>query len=231
MTFRFAMTGALLTLAAPAAAQVYSPDTDCTHYLTVQTADCVVEHHLTCPAQPGHRWRVDFGPEGPIFQSLIDADAQWIESTVLPGGARTVTEMPITDAASITGLLATGEDRFEFFERLPNGRLVRVEGFDILTGESLVIDGEPLLRTRFAYTITDESGRVTYSSEGQEYVSRRHQRFFSGQRVTQGSAGEVALDTRPVSFAYPGEADFLTIAPDHGCTPLMSALSDRGHQG
>lgn len=228
---RFALTGALLGLAAPAAAQGYSPDANCVHYLTVQTLDCVVQHHLTCPANPGHRWRVDFGPNGPEFQTKIDAEAQWLESSTLPDQARTVTALPVADPASITALLAQGEDRFDFIEVMPGGQRVRVQGFDALTGSSEVINGEPLLRTRFSYTITNEAGVVTYSSTGQEYLSLRHRRFFAGQRVITTASGEVALDTRPVSFAYPGDADFLTTEPEHGCTPLMSALPVRGALG
>lgn len=198
---------------------------ECTPYLTVQRRDCVVEHHYTCPSVPGHRWRIDFDDEpGALFVSEIDAEAGWVSSQEFPPEGAVTRLLPGSpDAPSISTLLDTGEDHYTFSE-IRDGRIVRIEGHDRLTGERVEIDGEPLLRTEYAYRMYSAEGLLEDDVAGHEFVSARHRRFFSGLRTWHAPEGDFTRDSTPVEFAYPGEPGFLAQDPIHGCGAMISAL-------
>jgi hypothetical protein len=214
-------------LAAPAglAAQEFAVPAGCTAFLTVQHRDCIVSHHYTCQAVPGHSWRVDMDGDGITFVSRIDADAQWIESE--DGDGVTVTLQPMRNPISLDNLLATGFDDYDFEQIDPFGTRIRVQGFDRLTGGQVVIDGEELRTSEFAWTMRSEDGAVFLSAEGSEYVSVRHRQFFSrkSELRLEGVDRPILRDHSPVAFIGPGAPGFLSTSPMQGCATEMAALA------
>ncbi len=223
---RLAAGVALILLAGTAArAQDGLLPSDCTAYLTVQRRDCVVEHHYTCAATPGHRWRVDYDDEdGARFISETDAEGRWIWSQDVPPEGVEARLLPdATDHASIGTLLATGEDSYAFRQRRST-RIESVEGFDRLTGVQVEIDGEALLVTEYGYRVHSADGMLLADVSGSEFVSARHRRFFSGTRTWHSDDGDQTVDSTPVEFVYPGESGFLSEQPRFGCYVLTSGI-------
>lgn len=220
---------AVVLFASPAAAQVqgglFTPPEGCETYLTVQSRSCNVSNHFICPQiDPDHKFRTDFGEAGPFFTSHIDGDAQWIESGPPEAPSRTRTVAPITDPGSVSELIETGVDSFDFYQYSEEDGRYRVTGFDRIMGE-VEIDGEPLFRTEFEMTRRDANGRVIEQVRGNEYVSARHKRFFSGfaTDITEDARATNARDRSPVEFIYPDEPGFRGTYPRYDCD-LMSAL-------
>ena len=221
--------GLMLSLiAGTALAQGVSVPPDCTAYLTVQNRDCTVEHHYLCPSAAGPRLRIDFGQDGPFYMASTDEEGRWMWSQVLPDGEVSRFVDDTDEPVSLTQLLATGENRYSFRETR-DGMAIRVTGYDRLTGERAIIDGEELLSTEYAYRMSTPDGQDLVSVSGHEYVSARHRRFFSGVRqFTDPDGQQVTRDSRPVDFVYPGEPGFLGEVPQHGCGALMSSLAQAG---
>jgi hypothetical protein len=199
----------------------FYPPEGCTGVVTVQTRGCVVNNIYTCEAdQPGDSWRMMFNQDGPVFLSKIDRETQWLESYDLFPTRREVLRQPAPDPASLTELLETGIDTFDFTQTSEQ-RVTRIVGFDRLTGEDVVIDGEPLLGTEFSVRYEDSLGgnlKVT----GREFVSVRHRRFISGVS-TLNSGGEVEeRDRTPIDFIYPGEPGFFSKTPEYECEASLA---------
>jgi hypothetical protein len=224
---RAAALAAALVLPAglAAAADLFQPPAGCAAFLTVQHRDCIVTHHYTCEAAPGHRWRVDLDGDGIVFVSRIDAEAQWIESE--DGDGVTFTLLPARNPISIGNLLATGFDDYDFEQIDPFGNRIRVQGFDRLTGGQVMIGGEVLLNSEFSWTMTTEDGAVFLSARGSEYVSVRHGQFFSrkSEWLVAGQDAPFFRDHGPVAFFEPGAPGFLALSPTQGCTLDMAALA------
>lgn len=206
---------------------LFTPPEGCNAYLTVQSRSCVVTNHFVCPLiDPDHKFRTDFGEAGPFYTSRIDADAQWINSGPPSAPQQTRTAEPITDPGSVTELIDTGIDSFDFYQTSPDDGRTRVTGYDRIIDE-VVIDGERLFRTEFELTRRDETGRVIEHVVGREYVSDRHRRFFAGYAADLVDGAERnARDLSPVEFFYPGEPGFGATYPRYDCD-LMSALWHR----
>ena len=198
----------------------FYPPAGCTAQLTIQSRSCQVDNIWTCDAHPGHSWRMEFQVNGPTFVSRIDAETQWIESFDLFPTSRRELALPADDPASLTELLATGIDSYDFTLRTPSGP-VRVVGFDRLTGEEVVIDDEPLLVTQFSARHETTSG-TTLELEGTEYVSVRHRRFIAGSYSGTSQAGPFEDDQTPVDFIYPGEPGFFTKTPLYDCEASLA---------
>ena len=218
----------LLVLGSAANAGEFAAPEGCETQFTVQLRGCVVSHHYTCTATPGDRWRAEFDEDGPFYVSRIDAEAQWLEATTLRTGIATRVELPARDAASVSRLLETGYDDYDFVEQGSDGQGLQIVGHDRLTGEAVTIDGEPLLRTEFAYRILSASGSELARVEGREFVSEQHRRFFGGERVVHGQQGDQLRNSTPVEFHYPGERGFLSTTPLHDCGAMMSGLPQAG---
>ena len=79
---------ALLTLPAlPAAAANFTPPQGCKLEVTVQNRGCTVSQHYRCSSDaPGDQWVTYFTPDGPTYQSRIDRESSWMESTDLTTG-------------------------------------------------------------------------------------------------------------------------------------------------
>ncbi|WP_299728088.1 hypothetical protein [uncultured Tateyamaria sp.] len=211
-------------LATPAVAQDGSrfyPPEGCTPELTVQSRGCSVSNIYICSVdQPGENWRIEFDVDGPTFLSKIDSETQWLESYDLFPTYREVLVQPATDPASLTELLETGTDSYDFTQHGDSGP-VRVVGYDRLTGEEVVIDGEPLLVTEFSARHETTDG-VVLEITGNEYVSVRHRRFISGTYSGTGINGTFENDGTPVDFIYPGEPGFFTKTPLYDCESSLA---------
>lgn len=218
----------MVPVGARAQAELFQPPEGCLAYLTVQHRSCRVEHHYTCADTGQDRWRVVYTGDGPIYLSRIDSEAQWIASRVLPGGGDTETLFPARDPASMTTLLETGEDDFDFEQRRPDGRVERVVGSDRITGPEVVIDGEALLPTAFDVTFYDRAGGIIGTYSGNEFVSATHRRFFAGRGTSNFGGVETSFDRSPREFIYPGAPGFLSVDPVYDCGMMMSRLEVRG---
>lgn len=211
-------------LTAPALAQDdddrFAPPEGCTAQLTIQSRSCQVDNIWTCDANPGHSWRMEFQADGPTFLSRIDSETQWIESFYLFPNQRRELVQPSDDPASLTELLETGIDSYDFTLRTPSGP-VRIVGFDRLTGDSVVIDGEPLLVTEFVARHETTSGTVL-ELQGNEYVSVKHRRFVAGTYSGSGENGAFDIDQSPVDFIYPGEPGFFSKTPLYDCEASLA---------
>ena len=224
----------LLLLAPPAAAQTtFALPQGCEGLVTIQKRSCSVTNLFTCAADPeGYQRRVDFDEQGMTYAGTIDAETQWIESwQPLAGVTETLAEGPV-DPASLTGLLATGTDTFDFQTlSQPGGYVTIFRGQDRLIGETVVIDGVTLDRTEFAVSAYDEAGNELWRTWGNEYVQRDWRTFIAGTRTNRTPDEEWTSDNSPVEFIFPGEAGFLSSTPRHDCGAMLSmapGLTDGG---
>ncbi|MBN7786455.1 hypothetical protein JYP51_16125 [Ponticoccus gilvus] len=212
---------------APAlAGALFEPPAGCAVYLTTQNRGCRVVNHYSCPAvHPDHRWSHRFVPGSGAWVSRIDGDAQWVESgpEAEPDWMRT--QWPVEDSGSVSELIETGVDAYDFIQRSRSGITERVSGFDKVIGE-VVVDGEPLLRTQFEATYRDVNGSVTRQVRGEEYVSAKHGRFFGDRLIEMRDGREIARHSRgPVEFVYPGEEGFRSLDPQYDCD-VISGMPD-----
>ncbi len=197
----------------------------CTAYLTVQSHSCTVSHHFTCEDDPeGWQRRIDLDEEGMVYFGAIDAETQWLESYHMLSGHSERLEAAQADPASLSTLLATGIDTWDFRTLSEEAGTTRYVGQDQLTGEHEVIDDVPLEVTEFAITAYDEDGTEIWRSEGREYISREWRMFLSGVSTITVGDETWTSDDRPVDFIFPGEAGFLSPVPLRDCGALMSAL-------
>ncbi len=216
----------LMAWTAPAAAQQFQPPEGCTGYLTVQSRTCMVSNHWTCEGDaPGDNWRVSIGPNGPTFVSRINREAEWVESyTLFP--VRRSNLVSSADPMSMTELLANGVDTYDFIVTREDST-EQVTGFDRVIGTPIEIDGEPLLQTAYAAKATAPDGEVLWEREGNEYISERHRKFFSGYGSSIRDGEKVPYDFRPVEFVYPGEEGFFASRPKYDCDSISAGLEPR----
>lgn len=215
---------ALLVLAAlPAGAGTFRPPAGCEVYLTVQSRSCKVSNHYRCAADPpGDQWRADFGVNGLYFVSRIDAETQWVESHQSDGTTDRL-EPGAADPASFTELLATGRDTFDFATVTDTGLRETIRGSDRLTGESVVIDGVTLRRTKYEIRATRDDGSLIWRGRGNEYVHPEWRIFLSGTGMVDLGEGWLPQDFSPVDFAFPGEPGFLTTTPLYDCEAMTAS--------
>lgn len=210
-------------------AGTFTPPKGCTAYLTVQMKSCEVSHFWTCEGDPeGNHWIMSIDGEGPAFLQYLDREFRWLQS--YPQGMNLSRELVEgeADANSLTQLLETRRDDFDFKQRvLQSGKEIAMEhitGYDRLNGTRVTIDGEPLLVTEFEIYVQADDGSAVVRTTGNQFVSERFRLFFQG-RETETSGGEsFYYDDTPVLFSEPGEAGFLIDRPEFGCDAMMSGL-------
>ncbi len=206
-------------LAAPVAAQTFEPPEGCEGFLTVQQRGCMLSNHYVCEQDPeGHQWRVDFAEAGPIFASRINSETEWVESIGLITRTRTLLEADPEDPASLTELLETGIDTYDFVTVTNEDERTRYRGADVLTGEAIEIDGHELLVMEYT-TEVDEADGTRARQEGINYVSAEYRMFLPGTSAVQnedGSMGPVR-DNTPVQLITPGQEGFFATAPIYDC--------------
>lgn len=210
---------------ADAGPRIFQLPAGCTAYLTVQSRDCTVDHHFTCSEDaPGVQRRVSLDESGMTYLGSIDAETQWLESFhPLSSHAERLEDQP-ADRASFSGLLATGEDSYDFRTLSDEIGTTRYVGRDSLTGRTVTIDGITLDETAYEIEALDEAGDVLWSSRGNEYISRDWQMFLSGTSRISTPSDSYDRDGTPVEFIFPGEPGFQSINPKHGCGATLSSL-------
>lgn len=221
-----ALAGALALVAPVAAAQEFEPPEGCELFLTVQMQGCLVSNHFRCEGDPeGHQRHVTFREGGASSASLVDEEYQWLE-TAGPNRLERL-GLPIEDPASLTTLIETGEDTFDFTMIDVAGEEpeeFRIIGVDRLEGGEVEIDGETLRQTAFAMRRLDAAGEEVLSVSGQQFVSEELRLFFAGEETVRIDGREVEADHTPVRFLRPGEPGFGDTVPAYGCQVTDIAL-------
>lgn len=210
----------------PAGAQgAFSLPAGCTAFVTMQKRSCVVSHLFTCEGDPeGYQRRVDLTEAGLTYAGMIDAETQWIESHYAGSGqSDTLAPDPI-DAASLSELLETGVDTWDFRTLTDDSLVTRHQGSDRLTGRVVTIDGVALQETAFEATVLDAAGIQLWRLEGTEYIHPEWRTFISGTRTVTMPDEVYDTDFTPVEFIFPAEPGFLGSMPRHDCGVVMSRL-------
>jgi hypothetical protein len=223
--FRPLFLGLLVVPAGLQAADFTAP-AGCETFLTVQETGCEVGIYYRCSADPvGHQWRIDFGINGRTYETLIDREARWLKAYSPMTGVAKVIQPGEPDPASFSGLVATGYDSMEFTQLDTDGVTHHYKGYDRLTGETVVIDGQTLKRTEFEVTEWDGEGNFVRRVKGNEYISEEFGRFFGGQSMIEDWTGEsYPSDSTPIDFILPGEPGFGSTVPLYQCNEMMSGL-------
>lgn len=212
---------AALVAAAPAVAQQsFEAPEGCEAKLTVQHKGCIVVNVWQCEADaPGDQWIALLSQGGLFSVQRVDREFQWLESFKITGDEKLITPAP--DPASLDELFANQIDTWDFTLDTDLGTERHV-GFDMLTGETVVIDGEELLATEFQGRTIDGNGDQIDASSGRQYVSEKHRMFFLGETWEDDSPEDI-LDFSPVEFIYPGEQGFFTAQPIYECNQIDAA--------
>lgn len=216
---------ALICLAVPATAQeTFSLPVGCDAYLTVQSASCQVEHYFACTDDPADfQRRVSLDEGGMTYAGVIDGEAQWINSFYARSGHSERLAPNPADPASLSELIATGVDTYDFETRSDQIGTTRYVGQDSLTGRQITIDDVTLDETAYEITGYNAAGDVLWESRGNEFISRNWRMFLSGTSRITTPNGTFDTDDRPVEFIYPGEPGFLSAQPKHGCGVAISS--------
>ena len=211
-----------LVVATPVVAQqsFAAPD-GCEAVLTVQNKGCVMTNVWTCEADdPGDQWIALITQGGVFSVQKVDSEFQWIEAYKVTGNQRLIT--PADDPASMTELLETQVDTWDFTLETDDGTERNV-GYDLLTGQTTEIDGEPLLITEYQGRTIDGDGNEIHAGSGRQFVSEKHRMFFFGQSWEQDTPDDV-VDMSPVEFIYPGEPGFFSDRPQYECNVIESGF-------
>lgn len=224
---RQALTGAFIIGAAlpAAAASLYPVPQGCTAFATAQLRNCQVVQHYRCEADaPGHQWAVYLDSDGPYYASRIDAETRWVESLDLITGEREQIGSE-ADPASLTTLLASGRDDFDFTTLSDSGETRRYVGFDRLTGAKVTIDGVTLERTEFDLTAHDAAGEMLWHRAGRQFIQRDWRLFYADTEDFENAFGDRdSVISTPVTFARPGETGFLSADPQYDCEQMMTEV-------
>lgn len=214
------LSAAAIAAAAPVAAlEAFAPPQGCSGTLTVQHHACLVTHIWTCEADaPGEKWMSVMNSDGPVRVYKVDDDFQWLE-TYSPSGTERLLR-PSADPASLSELLETGVDTYDFTVTKEGGS-ERIVGTDRLIGTEVIIDEEPLLETVYSSDQVDIDGNIIESSEGHQFVSTRHRLFLFGRSWDRSNPDQVH-DATPIEFIYPGEPGFFSTHPKFDCGSILS---------
>ena len=201
----------------------FSLPAGCDAFLTVQTESCQVGHHFTCQGDPeGHQRRVTLDEQGMTYVGEIDGETQWISSFHVLSGHRERLESNPVEPASLSDLIETGVDDFDFRTLSDEIGTTRYVGQDTLTGREITIDGVTLAETTYDITAFDDAGNEIWSAQGREFISRNWRMFLSGTGTVTTPEGQYERSNKPVEFIYPGEPGFLSSSPKHGCGIAIS---------
>ncbi|MFQ6551030.1 hypothetical protein AAD018_001625 [Aestuariibius insulae] len=216
---RYAVVGLILGCASGAHAGQFALPRGCEAYLTVQYDNCSLSHHFTCAVDPdGHQWAVFTDRNGRGNASRIDRETRWVQSFSLPAATarRTVSE---TDPFSLSELLETGEDQFDFMTRSADGEELRWTGVDRLEKETEVIDGVEFGVISFQNRVANGEGEVQRMEAGTNFISREWRMYLPRTHQVWDPEGTVIHEEerRPVDIVFPEDDGFLALEPIHGC--------------
>ncbi len=216
---------ALVTLAVPAVAEgTFSLPANCTAYLTIQMRNCTVSHHFTCADDPqGHQRRVDLDEAGMAYMGEIDSETQWISSFHPATGHSETLESRSANPASLTELINTGVNDYDFQTQSGEIGTTRYVGTDRLTGKTVTIDGVTLQQTEFTIRALNPDGSEQWRSAGNEFISAEWRMFLSGTSTVVNSDDTFTTDGTPMEFIMPGEPGFLSSSPKFGCNVVLSS--------
>ena len=204
--------------------ETFSLPAGCEAWVTVQAKDCTVEHNFTCEGDPeGLKQRVTLDEEGMTYLGATDNESQWIRSFHPRSGHSEELEENPRDRASLTELIETGIDTYDFRTISPEIGVTRFVGQDSLTGNVVTIDGVTLEETQFNITAYSEDGTELWSAEGNEYISRDWRMFQAGPGTVTLPTETYEEDDSPVEYIFPGEPGFLSANPKHGCGLTLSS--------
>ncbi|PRY77683.1 hypothetical protein CLV80_105166 [Yoonia maritima] len=215
------LTIATLMLASPVAAQQsFAAPEGCEAKLTVQQKGCVMVNVWTCEADSeGDQWIALIGQTGVFSVQRVDDEFQWMETYSVLGNE--ALQEPVEDPSSLTELFANQVDTWDFTIETEGGAERNV-GFDMLTGETIVIDGETLFETEYQGQTIDADGNVLDASSGRQYVSEDHRLFFFGQSWSEEDPDQIT-DMSPVEFIYPDEPGFFADQPVYECNEIETS--------
>ena len=218
---------AFCLLAAPALAQqspaTFSLPAGCDAFITVQSESCQVDHHFVCTGDPdGHKRRVTLDEQGMTYAGVTDNETQWISSFHVLSGHTEVLESDPVEPASLSDLIATGVDDYDFRTLSDEIGITRYVGQDTLTGRQITIDDVTLDETTYDITAYDSAGNAVWAAQGREFISRNWRMFLAGTGTVTTPDGSYERSNRPVEFIYPGEPGFLSSTPKHGCGVAIS---------
>lgn len=207
------------------AAAKFTPPEGCTVFATVQHRNCEISQHYRCQKDPAdHQWAIYADAGGPFFASRIDGETRWIESHDLADG-RSETLTSEADPASLSKLLETGKDTYDFTQAANDGLVTRYVGVDRLTGETVRISGQTLERTEYDIKAYDAQGSLLWHRLGHDLVHRDWRLFFGDNERFENSFGDVVESTStPVAIALPGEKGFLATKPEFDCELMMTEV-------
>lgn len=227
-----ALTGLAAALASPVSAANFSPPQGCQLQATVQNRGCSVSQYYTCKADPaGDQRTAIFDKDGLSHLSRIDAETRWVESSDPNTGLADYLVERSKDHASFKTLLETGQDDFDFWTESSTGERLRHVGRDMLTGDKVEIDGQPLEVTRFQLKTYGADGALLIERTGQQFISRRTNRFYGGvEQQSDWTGARQETNDSPVSFAFPGDEGFGKIEPQYDCDQLLTQLMDERAQ-
>ncbi|MFT6074820.1 MAG: hypothetical protein ACJAZ1_001741 [Yoonia sp.] len=213
---------AALAITTPVAAQQsFAAPEGCEATLTVQHKSCVLINVWQCDAdEPGDQWIALLTQAGMFSLQKVDAEFQWLEAYKITGNETLVA--PAEDPASLTELFEAQLDTWDFSLETEEG-VERNVGFDMLTGETTVIDGETLLNTEFQGHTLDADGNEIEAGSGRQFVSEKHRLFFFGVGWDDASPDDI-MDMSPVEFIYPGEPGFFSNSPKYECNVIESSF-------
>ncbi|MFT6121397.1 MAG: hypothetical protein ACJAXK_003359 [Yoonia sp.] len=211
-----------LAVATPVAAQQsFAAPEGCEATLTVQHKSCVLINVWQCDAdEAGDQWIALLTQAGVFSIQKVDAEFQWLEAYKINGNETLVT--PTKDPSSLTELFEAQLDTWDFSLETDDG-IERNVGFDMLTGETTVIDGETLLKTEFQGRTLDADGNEIEAGSGRQFVSEKHRMFFFGIGWDDASPDDI-MDMSPVEFIYPGEPGFFSNSPKYECNVIESSF-------
>lgn len=214
----------MLTL--PAAAATFTPPGGCQLTVTVQNRGCSVSQYYVCAADPeGYQRSAIFGKDGLYHLSVIDGETRWIESQSPQTGLMDRLVEEAESHASFSRLLETGRDDFDFWTESNTGERLRHQGHDVLTGDTVQIDGQTLEQTEFELTTRSETGDVLIERRGSQFISREMGRFYGGvETTTDWTGARRETNDSPVTFSFPGEAGFGQTTPQFDCDQLMTQI-------
>lgn len=219
---------AALPVVSPALAADFAPPEGCEVFLTVQSKQCSVSNLYRCDVAPkGSFWEAVFDGNGLASVTAYDQTYQWIDSRYVRDQAREVFTPPADDPININDLLSDGVDTFRFtLHRTAPGesRHITIVGADVLTDETVEIDGTSLSVVNTDIQILAEDGTVEYQARGQQYLNREMRLFFLGaENVIEADGSVTPYDNSPVDFIHPGEPGFGENVPLYECDDMKAS--------
>lgn len=221
---RAAVALAILSAGPAMAADSFALPQGCEGFVTIQSRSCSVEHHFTCAADPdGVKRRVSLSEDGMTYLGSTDDDAQWLASFYpFTNHSEQLEETP-ADPASLSNLLQTGTDTYDFRTLSDEIGTTRYVGEDRLTGDVVTIDDVTLQTTAYTITAFGPDGAELWTSTGSEYVSADWRMFIGGTGTVTVPDDQFDKDDRPVQFIFPGEPGFLAADPQFDCGAILSS--------